>query len=101
MINVYAEPLESLLNPENTVSKDLFKSAVLEHMKTTVLLGTSDRELEIDFQPVSEDDIIIKRVDPENALGYKVFSDADAYFKNLQLEMTTPSLEQIMGAKRG
>lgn len=101
MINVYAEPLEPLLNPENTISKDLFKHAVLENMKVTVFPGVSERELEIDFQGNEESDILIKKVDPENALGYKVFQSADAYFQNLQLEMTPPSREQIMGAKVG
>ena len=97
MIGFQVEPMQSLLDPDETVPKAFFKDQAIEQAKHSTFLGVPEKDLKIDLDPPDGSDILItKRVDPENALGYRVYKGESDYFNKLQQELSVPSLEEML-----
>ena len=90
-------PIEELFSPEGPVPPGLLKEAVIRDFKDKALIGVPDAELRISFSPPEGDDILIRRIDPENALGYSVYASEEEYFDHLQAELYEPTEEDILG----
>lgn len=91
------EPLSNLFEPDSPVPKELMKEAVVKDFKETALIGVPEANLRITFSPSEGDDILIHRIDPENALGYSVYASENDYFNHLQAELYEPSEEDVLG----
>jgi hypothetical protein len=89
------QPLTALY--EDPVPKEQLLEGVAKDFKETSLMGVPEAELEISFKADNESDILIKRIDPENALGYSTYSGEDDYFDHLSAELHEPTDEEISG----
>jgi hypothetical protein len=89
-------PIESLFELDSAVPKDLIKKHVAEDFKSKDLIGIPEAHLSITFSPDEDSDILIRRVDPENALGYSVFDSSSDYFNHLQNELYEPTDEEVL-----
>lgn len=87
------EPLQELFEEASPVPPDLMKKAVVEDFKEKSLTGVPEIQLEIIFQPEDGSDILIRKVDPEKALGYNTFANENEYFNKLQDDMYIPEAE--------
>lgn len=99
--NISFEPLTSLFEEEPGNLSDLFKDAALTTLKHTELIGVPDVELQINFNPEDGSDILVKRIDPEKALGYSVFEGEEDYFNRLSAELYSPTEAEIEEALDG
>lgn len=97
MPRIEFEPLQNLFESDSAVPKELMKKQVVEDFKQTELIGVPDSCLEISFSPGEGDDILIRRVDPENALGYSVYPSEEDYFDHLSASLYQPTDEEILG----
>lgn len=95
------EPLVGLFEDDAPIPEGLLKHHVAEHFKLTHLTGVPDASLEITFYPSEGDDILIKRVDPEKALGYSVYAGEQDYFDRLSQELHIPTEEEVLGGIDG
>ena len=89
--------LADLFEPESPVPTGLLKEAVAVDFKSKAMIGVPDAQLRISFSPDSGDDILIRRIDPENALGYSVYASEEEYFDHLQSELYEPTEEDVLG----
>ena len=89
--------LQNLFEPDVAVPKDLLKEAVVKDFKNKELIGVPDTTLRITFSSPEGSDILIQKLDPENALGYSVYTDEEDYFNHLQAELYEPTEEDILG----
>ncbi|NBO55675.1 MAG: hypothetical protein EBU84_14040 [Actinobacteria bacterium] len=101
MLKIQFEPLEGLTDPAVGGTKDLFKSSVVGDIKMTQFAGTPEVLLQVEFDTADGSDILVRKVDPENALGYSVFSDQDDYYLKLSDSLYDPPDEEILGDKNG
>jgi hypothetical protein len=90
-------PIESLFREEGPVPPRLMKDSIVQDFKDKELIGVPDAELRISFPLQDGDDILIHRIDPENALGYSVYASEEDYFNHLQAELYEPTDEEILG----
>lgn len=95
MINFSLEPTGSLFEKPVQVTKEDLKSQALQRMKQDILMEAADHKLEISFDTPEGDDILIKKIDLENALGYRTFESEDAYFNQVDAELYRPSAEEL------
>jgi hypothetical protein len=93
--------MENLFSDGQGVTKELLKSDVLKYFKKTNLIGVPEAKLKTDFSPDSGDDILIEQVDPENALGYSIYSGDQEYYENLMASLYVPTQEEIEEAASG
>lgn len=100
-MNVSFEPLQKLFDEGGPIGPELFKQDVYSHLKSSRLGGTPEATLRIDFSPEDGSDILIEKVDPENALGYNVFGSKSEYFSHLSNSQYVPSEEELMGEQSG
>ena len=84
------ERIEDLFTKDGGINKEYFKDKVVEHFKQNVLIGVADAHLAIDLEPSDESDILIKKIDPEKALGYQVHDNIDDYYKSLRRDLYVP-----------
>ena len=95
--NIHFEPLSELFSDGPAYSKDLLKTHVLDDLKRKELIGTPDDHLRIRFNPEDGSDILVHKIDPENALGYSVYPNEKDYFDRLSASLYEPSEEDISG----
>jgi len=95
--SVSFEPLHELFEEDSPVPKELMKSDVVSDLRMKSFAGVPDASLRINFSGSEGDDILIHRVDPENALGYSVYASEKDYFDRLSAELYEPSEEDIQG----
>lgn len=103
MINFSFIPNKKLVaesEPEG-VPKSTIKARVLEDLKLNALNGVSEQSTDIDFDPDDGSDILVKKIDPEKALGYQVFSDVNSYFARLEAEAGNDTAVTLGRARRG
>ena len=96
-LSVTLSPLVSLFDEKNPVQKELLKEHVVDNFKQTNLIGVPDALVRINFNPEEGDDILIHRIDPENALGYSVHASEEDYFNHLSQSLYEPTEEDILG----
>ena len=101
MLNLRFEPLSDLFEPTVGDTKEFFKNSIVKDIRMGDLAGTIDHQLKVEFDPADGSDILIQKVDPENALGYSVFSDPSDYYQHLTDSLYEPSDEEILGAENG
>lgn len=101
MLNLEFEPLTELMQDELVGTRHLFKKRVFDDFRSKSLTGSLDAHLEVDFNPLDGSDILVRKVDPENALGYSVFSDPGEYYQSLAASLYEPTEEDIQGALDG
>jgi hypothetical protein len=89
------EPLNKLFE-DGPISEDMMKQHVVRNLKSTVLAGTPDAFLEVSLEPDSGDDILIRKIDPENALGYSVYQGEGDYFNHISAQLYEPSLDEVL-----
>lgn len=89
--------LQDLFERDAAIPSELIKEAVVSDFKDKELIGVPDVQLRISFSPQDGDDILIRRLDPENALGYSVYTDEEDYFNHLQAELYEPTEEDVLG----
>lgn len=94
MINLSLEPTQALFESK-LPTKETLRPFVLEKVKQDHVMEASDSRLEISFDTPEGDDILVKKIDPENALGYHTFSSEDDYFENVQTQLYRPSAEEL------
>lgn len=87
MIPIYFEPWQELFEPEQTVPKDLIVKHVYDDFKGKFLIGVPEIKLEVTFQGDESSDILVKKIDPEKALGYSTFSSESDYFERFGSEL--------------
>jgi hypothetical protein len=95
VINLTTDPMRELLEPPVSVGKDILKDKVLTLLKRDFLRGASDQDLEISFDTPEGDDILVKKVDQENALGYRTFDSQESYFGQISAELYRPTPEEL------
>lgn len=100
-VNLQLKPLESLFEEGPPITKDLLKDSVVADFKQKELTGIPETQLRINFSPESGDDILIHRIDPENALGYSVHASEEDYFNHLSASLYEPTEEDILGGLDG
>lgn len=91
------EPLEALFGDSPAYAKELLKTHVLADFKDKELIGIPEDRLRIHFNPENGDDILIHKIDPENALGYSVYPNEKDYFDRLSASLYEPSEGEISG----
>ncbi len=101
MPNVSFEPLQSLFDDGQGITKELFKADALDKFKQENLSGVPESRLQITFSSEEGDDILIEKIDPEKALGYSVYAGENDYFDRLSAELYEPSEEEVMGGLNG
>jgi len=87
VIPIYFEPLQELFDPEGPVPKELLTGQVYEDFRKKYMIGVPDGKIEVTFQPNESSDILIKKIDPEKALGYSTFTSDSDYFDRLDQEL--------------
>lgn len=95
------EPLDPLFESSPGDTSQLFKTMVFEDIKLTRLGGVLSTQIQVDFAPKDGSDILIRKLDPENALGYSVYADLSDYYQHLSASLYQPSDEEILGALDG
>lgn len=85
------EPLQELFNQDSAVPAKLMQDTVIEDFKAQELTGVPDLQLQITLSDDGSGDILVRKVDPEKALGYKVYDNETDYFDQLKLDMFVPT----------
>lgn len=93
------ETVEDLFSPEEFIPKDLLKQSVFQHFKDSVLIGIPDAAIEVDFEPEDMSDILVRKIDPEKALGYRLFENEDSYFSYLNKQLYIPKESDFEGGE--
>jgi len=94
MINVTFEPMTQLYQPVAENIKDLFKGSVVQKMKDSEFIGTPEAYLQINLEGDSESDIVIRKVDPRESLGYRIFKSKEDHYRDLDAQMAVPSSQE-------
>ena len=89
-MNIQFESLRELFQDDSAVPKDLMKPMILEDFRDKNLIGVPEANLQITFDTADGSDILIRKIDPEKALGYRTYEDESDYFNQLQLDMYVP-----------
>ncbi len=98
MNSIFFEPLNELFDDkEGTFDPNTIKHAVTTDVKISLLAGTPDSKVMIDFSPSDGSDIVIKSVDPEKALGYSQYADTQSYYENLSASLYAPDDNELLG----
>lgn len=97
LFDLQFEPLNDLFSSAPITLEDV-KPAVLAHFKDAVLTGIPEVQMDISFSPSDGGDILVRKIDPEKALGYSVYNDPQHYYQNLSASLYEPSEEEILGA---
>lgn len=90
---MHLEPTQALFQSGDLPTKDTLKAFALQDVKTTLLTGISEKDLS--FEDLGEDGILIKKLDPENALGHFTFDSEEDYFNHTAMLMHRPTDREL------
>ena len=88
-------PVEELFAKKTPFTKEQFSQKALDHMKSTVLAGVSDDLLQVSGQEGGSGGMIVKRVDPFAAKGYRAFQSEQEYNEWLSASLYEPTQGEI------
>jgi len=89
-INMAFVPLRALFEQDAPAPKDTMKQNIVEDLRFKRLAGLPEYRLNINLEPSDGSDILIKVVDLENALGYRIYEGEDNYFQQLSADLHVP-----------
>jgi hypothetical protein len=67
------------------------KNTVIEDFKEKNLPGVPEYHLQITLHPDDGSDILLRKIDPENAQGYRTYENESDYFNQLKLDLFAPT----------
>jgi hypothetical protein len=84
---------------DKAIPREFLKASVLTDIKQRILIGVPEVNLEVDLEPADGSDILIqeKQIDPEKALGYRVFPSKNSYFSYLDAQLYVPQESDFKG----
>lgn len=80
------EPVTSPHEGQIHIESETIKQAVSSDFREKELIGVPDPAVRIDFSPSDGSDILIKKIDPEEALGNRLFKSEDDYYEQMRLD---------------
>lgn len=89
------ESTQPLFDATAPFTREMFVSPVVQHMRKTVLAGVPESHVEVTSQEGSPSDIIVKKVDPYAATGYRAFQSVQDYNSWLQASLYEPTQDEI------
>ena len=77
------------------VDSGALKQAVSQDFKEKELIGVPDVALKIHYSPEDGNDILIEKIDPEKALGFRLFKSEDDYYTQLRIDQFSEADVQV------
>lgn len=96
-INMQFVPLRDLFEEDSPAPKGSMKQNIIEHLRLSRIAGVPEYRVNIDLEPDDGSDIIVRVVDLENALGYRVYKGEEDYFNQLSADLHVPQESDFRG----
>jgi hypothetical protein len=93
-LNLSLEPTAALFDSGPIqLPKDKLRELAISETKALYLAGIPEHEIKV--EEVGEDDIIITKIDRENALGFHTFDSEAEYFQHIDAQQYKPTPEEL------
>jgi hypothetical protein len=92
-MKLHLEPTQDLFTAKPQISKEGIKALALQDAKITFLTGVAEQDLS--FEDQGENGILIKKLDPEKALGHFTYDSEEGFFKHIAMLMHRPTDREL------